>query len=346
MDPILISRYEQSIYKEIYHFENIKSCQSIVLDEATRRIYLKKVLNVYDIQVFRFLKEHPNIHIPKIQAFWEEGSQLVVIEEYITGQTLKQLLEENPLDSEKKHQILLDLCEGIDFLHSATPPIIHRDIKPSNLMITDEGVLKIIDYDAAKVFKAESCQDTHLIGTSGIAAPEQYGFAQSDARTDIYAIGVLIRQLFPEDSFYMDIADKATEFHPRDRYQSVSELKQALCPSKKRRLLPPGFRSGKPWKMVTASLGYVLIFILTCSINYKGEATPAFQLGFKLCFLSICLGLIDLFTNYTGIFMKNPLLSHKNLLLRILGYMLSVFWILFSRIFILAFFGESRGQVP
>ena len=125
------------------------------------------------------------MHIPAIHSFWEEDGKLVVLEEYIQGKTLDALLSKGMLDEQEKIRIVLNVCDALSFLHSAKIPIIHRDIKPSNIMLTNDGIVKLIDYDAAKVFHRGKNEDTTLIGTVGRAAPEQFGFAQSDARTDV-----------------------------------------------------------------------------------------------------------------------------------------------------------------
>ena len=121
--------------------------------------------------------------------------------------------------------ILSQICDGLQFLHSADPPIIHRDIKASNIMVTDDGVVKIIDYDAAKIYIAGQDKDTMMIGTQGLAAPEQYGFAQSNVRTDLYALGKLIGRMLPGNVDAKKIAEKATEMDPKKRYTSAAQMK-------------------------------------------------------------------------------------------------------------------------
>ena len=168
------------------------------------------------------------MHIPDIHSYWEEDGHLTVIEEYVQGTTLDALLEEGRLSCADRLRIVSDICDALSFLHSAPHPIIHRDIKASNIMLTDDMIVKLIDYDAAKIFHPDKGRDTTLIGTVGSAAPEQYGFAQSDARTDIYSLGVLIREMFPDDSRFSQIVSKATQMEPKLRYQSAEELKRAL----------------------------------------------------------------------------------------------------------------------
>lgn len=222
----LKTKCEQTFYSELYHFE--ETSQGLLLDKTTGHIYLKKTLDTYDKDVYGWLKANHNIHIPAIHSFWEENGKLIVLEEYIQGETLDSLMSKTSLAESERIRIILDVCDALTFLHSAVKPIIHRDIKPSNIMLTSEGIVKLIDYDAAKVFHNGKKEDTTLIGTVGRAAPEQYGFAQSDARTDVYSMGCLIRELFPSDGRYSAIIAKSTAMDPKDRYQTVAELKAAV----------------------------------------------------------------------------------------------------------------------
>lgn len=252
---------ESALYTEV---KELKDGKKIVMDPETEKLYYRKSLSVFSVPVYRFLKNHDHPAIPRIKNFWQEEGKLVVIEDLIQGRTLEELLDiqndkryeqqgnrsaetgshkrtneniSNTIDDgkgdvlsfEEKKRILLEICDGLIFLHEAQPPIIHRDIKASNIMVTDEGHVMIIDYDAAKQFVPGSEKDTVLIGTQGIAAPEQYGFAQSDQRTDIYAFGKLVERVLPESEQAMRIAGKATRFSPSARYKSVREMKADLA---------------------------------------------------------------------------------------------------------------------
>ena len=256
MKDDLKAKCEQTFYSELYHFE--KTSQGLLIDETTGHIYLKKTLDTYDTDVYEWLKANHNVHIPAVHRFWEEDGKLILLEEYIQGETLDSLMSQSFLNESERIRITLDVCDALIFLHGAIKPIIHRDIKPSNIMLTSEGVVKLIDYDAAKVFHSGKKEDTTLIGTVGRAAPEQYGFAQSDARTDVYSMGCLIRELFPNDKRFSRIVVRATAMDPKDRYQTVAELKDALSgtstkPSGKRNLV---------WVFIPAIVSVVAISIL------------------------------------------------------------------------------------
>jgi serine/threonine protein kinase len=206
--------------------------KSVVRDVPTGKLYFKKSLDVYNEHVYAFLKDHRNRNVAGIQAYWKEGDRLVVIEELIQGKNLEQVLfdaeKEGGLSFEERIRILTELCDGLSFLHSADPPIIHRDLKASNIMLTEDGVVKIIDYDAAKLFVEGQKRDTQLIGTQGTAAPEQYGFAASDARTDIYALGKLIERMLPDNADAVRISAKATKMDPARRYATAAQIRAAI----------------------------------------------------------------------------------------------------------------------
>ena len=157
----------------------------------------------------------------------EDESETVVVEEFIHGENLLTRLEQkNFLSEDEARKILLQMCDGLKELHEQK--IIHRDIKPSNLILQGEKI-RLIDFDAARIFKPDQKDDTQSFGTKGYASPEQHGFRQTDERTDIYSLGVTIKVLLGENCGRLEeILDKCTEFDPKNRFQSVDELKLAL----------------------------------------------------------------------------------------------------------------------
>jgi len=326
---VLKTQCEKGFYKELYHQDGGK--YALVQDTVSGRIYMRKTLNVFNKRVFAYLQEHPNPHIPRVHAFWEEDGELTVIEELISGFTLDYLLANGMLDKAAKGDVIRQICEGLSFLHGANPPIIHRDLKTTNVMLTDDGTVKIIDYDAAKVYDATEVKDTVLIGTKGSAAPEQYGFGKCDVRTDIYGLGIMIRDMFPEDEAMQRIAEKATQLDPKNRYQSVQELMRELpeqCGGTNlNKFWPiPGFRSHKPWKMLTAIFGYCFLVGLAFSLNVTGPVADAAKTADlwlnRICVLGLELSLVDLFTDWSGIWHRMPLMTGVGKWVRGLGYFL------------------------
>lgn len=307
--------------------------KKIVKDENGRLLYWKQLEN-YNRSVFAWIQEHPNMHIPEIISMYENDKGLVVVEEYIEGVTLETLLVHD-IARDERMDILEQLLDGLDFLHKAMPPIIHRDIKASNIMIDDNRCVKIIDYDAAKRYNKNEPRDTVLLGTEGSAAPEQYGFGASDARTDIYAIGILIREMFSDDLHLLDIADKCTQIDPKNRYQNVQELKKAIqapvVQNKLHTLNIPGFRQGNPYHMIVAILGYALMIYICLTTENKVDGqvitNPFLVTGYRLTMMYMMLGWLDVFTSWTGFYDKFPFMKSENMLLRWIGYSMACIFV-------------------
>ncbi len=271
--------YELSCYEELAKVKDNKNVY-LVRHIETGRIFIKKRIDVYNEDIYLKLKEMKFQGIPGIHFCSKMDGKLIIIEDYIQGRSLQDIyISEGHFSEKQVIEIMSALCDIVQRLHSCMPPIIHRDIKPSNIMISDDGVVKLIDFNAAKEFAEGKTEDTRFIGTQEFAAPEQYGFGQSDARTDIYAIGVTMNYLLtgvtPREKLYDGtfgkVIEKCTKLDATDRYQSVSKLKEVLTgkgkktPQKKDEkvkvgkshpFLPIGFRSGKIWKMIVAVLGY------------------------------------------------------------------------------------------
>ena len=184
--------------------------------------------------VYRTIAKLHNPHIPKIYFIEEQENALYIAEEYIGGKALDVYLEEEAPNDLQKLELMVQLCEALEALHGCVPPVIHRDIKPSNILVTGDGVLKIIDFDAARQYKSEkNTGDTRLLGTIEYAAPEQFGYAQTDARSDIYSLGVVFNEIewkkdAPFVKAWKHLVDKCTAFDPENRYKTVTEIKREL----------------------------------------------------------------------------------------------------------------------
>jgi len=165
-------------------------------------------------------------------------SDTIVIEEYFSGQTLQNIMDNNPrLPLSKIQDWLLQLAEVLAYIH--THNIIHRDIKPANIMISSDGILKLIDFDSSRNYRTNQQNDTIYLGTKGYAAPEQYGYAQTDVRSDIYSFGILCNQLltgklnggYIHNPQLAAIVARCTQFDPQNRYQNANQLIKALSSS-------------------------------------------------------------------------------------------------------------------
>ena len=152
----------------------------LVQDVRTHKFYVKKLLTTYNAEIYRYLQKHPVANTPKIILAEEDGKILTVIEEYIPGDTLEELLEQqSTLSEDQVIEITAQLCTILADFHSCNPAIVNRDIKPSNIKISPDGIVKLLDMNAAKWSNADAAKDTMLLGTQGYAAPEQYGFGPS-----------------------------------------------------------------------------------------------------------------------------------------------------------------------
>lgn len=331
------ARLSLSFYREI---AAINSEHKIYLVQhiKTNKIYVKKVLDVYNYSVYQQLASNPIPGIPRIYALCEENAALTVIEEYISGETLQEILDRCGLLHESLvAAYIIQLCDILSKLHGLH--IVHRDIKPSNIIVDQFGQITLLDLNAAKYADPSKKEDTVLLGTNGFAAPEQYGFGSSGFQTDIYAIGILINTLLSGASpihqtsvgRFTPIVKKCTQLNPADRYQSVAALKKAVInlhlsenvsklPNEKA-FLPPGYRTGNASHMIFATIGYVLIIILGFSLEIK---TPTLAiLWIERIFFVISMFVMVLFTcNYRNIQHHFPLCSSKNILIQMIGVLL------------------------
>lgn len=190
---------------------------------------------------------HPSI--PKFYETIEDDEYFFEIREYFEGFTLDKLLKDlGPRPAEKVAEWGIQICDILSYLHGHNPPVIHRDIKPSNIIATTSGELKIFDFGIARTYKKGQDRDEILLGTKGYAPPEQFGSGQTDARSDIYSLGITMQELLtgidPKASDYVfqparnnnseipkeleKIIVKCVQTNPDKRYQSCQALKKDL----------------------------------------------------------------------------------------------------------------------
>lgn len=172
-------------------------------------------------------------NLPEVyDAFLVDDGQ-IVLEEFIDGITVADVMQSGKYRYRGAKKVLGDICNALAVLHERG--IIHRDIKPENVMIDKNGRVVLIDFNTSR---KESLigKDTVIMGTVGYASPEQLGLLETDARTDIYAAGVLLNVMLtgkhPTAAFAPGragrIVRKCTALNPNDRYQSASKLAVAL----------------------------------------------------------------------------------------------------------------------
>lgn len=172
-------------------------------------------------------------HLPQIMEAAEQDGQTAVLEEYVQGDTLAELLMGARLTEREARKVTMQLCQALHVLHSMGA--VHRDVKPENVILRGSDAV-LIDFDAARIYKDESESDTQVLGTTGFAAPEQYGIFQSDERADIFSLGVLLNIMLTGKHPSREMAAgkmgrivrKCTMTAPEQRYQSARALMEVL----------------------------------------------------------------------------------------------------------------------
>lgn len=347
-----------SFYEEIMILkENI----ALVRHIETKKMYVRKQINTFDEKVYRMLQNMSIPGIPEIYHILNGESGLIIIEEYINEPTLSTILQKHGiLTVEQTIEIALQVCAILEKLHAADPPVIHRDLKPSNILVSAQGRVHLIDFDAAKTWSNEKSQDTVLMGTADFAAPEQFGFYQSDGRTDIYALGVILNVMLtggvPKSILHEGplkrVITKCTALEPSMRYANIRQVEEMLKKIRKNvriskqiygkkdentsynpteskenvkkktiSWLPPGFRTHTPWKMFLAGVGYAMLLYLGLAESVDGE--PNLITGFnRICALISLLLPVFFIGNYRGMSDKFPIARSAFLSIHVMGSLL------------------------
>ena len=208
---------------ELLH-QSDKSTVALVIDTETGKKVVRKELSGRHL-IYSKLQTIYHPYLPNILSVRLENGKTIVTEEYIEGASLGRIsLSERGLT-----RAFLELCQVLEFLHGHG--ILHRDIKPDNILLAPDGHIRLIDFDAAREPKANEAQDTRLLGTRGYAPPEQFGFAQTDARADLYALGATFRQLLgpvARKGRWRHILRRCTALDPKDRYASAGQIRRAV----------------------------------------------------------------------------------------------------------------------
>lgn len=212
--------------------ESPRGSVRLIRHKATgRRVIFRRFTG--NPEVYRKLLDYTCPNLPLVLEVASQGQENLVLEEFIEGDTLGFLLQDALFSQEETRKIVRQVCQALWVLHSIGA--VHRDVKPENIILRgDQAVL--IDFDAARFHKLEAENDTQVLGTTGFAAPEQYGLSQSDLRADIYAVGILINVMLTGEhpSRHLvegrmgRIVDRCTHVNPQRRYKNVLRLMEAL----------------------------------------------------------------------------------------------------------------------
>jgi serine/threonine protein kinase len=258
--------------KEIYITTDIQSGKKYILKQAPEKLSFqsKAERDILNSII------HPSF--PKVHTWYEDESYTYLIREYFDGITLEALVARNGVlpDSEIKN-ICIQICDLLSYLHNHNPPIIHRDIKPQNVILKTDGSIGLIDFDTSRQYDQYATNDTVYMGTKQTAAPEQFGYGQTDQHTDIYSLGILLIYLATGSydksglnsmpAWLKSIAATCTEFSPKDRYQTVVEVKKCML------------KKSKPF-FYRKPIAFICIFLLCAAIGcasfFAGKNTSSF----------------------------------------------------------------------
>ena len=207
--------------------------------------------------------------VPKAYRIFEENGKVYLVREYIEGMSLAQMvLQKGGISEAEICRISRKICQTAEQFQNPDEPMIHRDIKPENIVVTPGGEVVFIDFGTMRSYKKDGSRDTFVVGTRGTAAPEQYGYTQTDQRTDVYAIGQTMLYMVSE-SYEMNqlsecavsrrmkkIIEKACSFEPDKRYGDAAQLRRAVekCQANNRKKVYK--KAGAVFGLIAA--GYIL----------------------------------------------------------------------------------------
>lgn len=194
-----------------------------------------------EMEIMKKMADRKLSGIPKAYRIFEENGEVYLVREYIEGMSLAQMvLQKGGISEAEICRISRKICQTAEQFQNPDEPMIHRDIKPENIVVTPGGEVVFIDFGTMRSYKKDGSRDTFVVGTRGTAAPEQYGYTQTDQRTDVYAIGQTMLYMVSE-SYEMNqlsecavsrrmkkIIEKACSFEPDKRYGDAAQLRRAV----------------------------------------------------------------------------------------------------------------------
>ena len=222
-----------------------------------------------EMEIMKKMADRKLSGIPKAYRIFEENGEVYLVREYIEGMSLAQMvLQKGGISEAEICRISRKICQTAEQFQNPNEPMIHRDIKPENIVVTPGGEVVFIDFGTMRSYKKDGSRDTFVVGTRGTAAPEQYGYTQTDQRTDVYAIGQTMLYMVSE-SYEMNqlsecavsrrmkkIIEKACSFEPDKRYGDAAQLRRAVekCQANNRKKVYK--KAGAVFGLIAA--GYIL----------------------------------------------------------------------------------------
>ena len=239
-----------------------------------------------EVEILQKLTEMGLTGIPKAYRIFEENGGVYFLREYIEGTPLSQIvLQKGGIQERELCRISIKICRAAEQFQDLEDPMIHRDIKPENIVITPGSEVIFIDFGTMRSYKKDSQRDTFVVGTRGTAAPEQYGYTQTDQRTDVYAIGQTMLYMATENYQQNQLSEcdisrkmkkvieKACFFEPDKRYADAAELGKAIekCQEDNRK---NGYKKvGAAVGLIVA--GYILAVLFPCTTVVKNGKITA-----------------------------------------------------------------------
>lgn len=222
-----------------------------------------------EMEIMKKMADRKLSGIPKAYRIFEENGEVYLVREYIEGMSLAQMvLQKGGISEAEICRISRKISQTAEQFQNPDEPMIHRDIKPENIVVTPGGEVVFIDFGTMRSYKKDGSRDTFVVGTRGTAAPEQYGYTQTDQRTDVYAIGQTMLYMVSE-SYEMNqlsecavsrrmkkIIEKACSFEPDKRYGDAAQLRRAVekCQANNRKKVYK--KAGAVFGLIAA--GYIL----------------------------------------------------------------------------------------
>lgn len=247
----------------------------LVQDVISGRVFRKRTVTFEEARIFDLLKQVRNPYLINVEGVYYLENEAVVIEEYVNGWTLQTLIEQHgTFSKELSEKYIRQICSAIRELHIRN--IVHRNLTPDNIIVTMDGIIKVDNSCAIRKIDRNKIRDTVFMGTTGYAAPEQFGFSQSDCRADVYSIGVLLNIMLtghlPVDGVYSSskklksIIVKCISIDKNKRFNNVDDLVHEFDRSRNGYYLQkfyrqlPGIRSDKWYCKLFAFGGYLTFF--------------------------------------------------------------------------------------
>lgn len=232
----LADEYSCSEYDVI---SQLSENMTLLRSRGRGRLVMRKKTDSNHADIYRELEGLTIKGLPKVISVINNADSCFVLYEYIEGLTVKEYVENNgAIPQPVVYRYISDICDALSDLHAMG--IVHRDITPANVVIARDGHCYLLDLGIARHIKADVSADTEILGTAGFASPEQFGFRQTDARSDIYSVGILMHYMLTGampgavrfDGAAGEVIKKCTEMDPQNRYASAKELKEAITSEK------------------------------------------------------------------------------------------------------------------